>query len=129
MRIRGLFLHSNARGVPINFNRSFALQLLMEEHALLYSFMGLWPYSVTLQRKAKSTADIEGMEKGRMMWLWKRDSYNLKQEYLRNGTMVEVRCEEVSDKTLTLRKEGQGRGLYCCKLLWRAPATFLDTPQ
>lgn len=66
---RGLFLHSSAHGVPINFNRSFALQLLMEERAPLYSFMGLWPYSVTLQRKAKSTVDIGRMEKERMMWL------------------------------------------------------------
>lgn len=58
MRIRGLFLHFSAQGVPINFNRSFTLQLLMEERALLYSFMGLWPYSVTLQRKAKSTTNL-----------------------------------------------------------------------
>lgn len=33
----------------------------MEERALLYSFMGLWPYSVTLQRKAKSTVILGGM--------------------------------------------------------------------
>lgn len=62
MRIGGLFLHFGAHGVPINFNRSFALQLLMEERALLYSFMGLWPYSMTLQRKAKSTVVLGGME-------------------------------------------------------------------
>lgn len=61
MRIRGLFLHFSAHGVPINFNRSFTLQLLMEERALLYSFMGLWPYSVTLQRKAKSTVNLRVM--------------------------------------------------------------------
>lgn len=53
MRIGGLFLHSNAHGVPINFNRSFALQLLIGERALLYSFMALCPCSVTLQRKAE----------------------------------------------------------------------------
>lgn len=69
MRIGGLFLRSSAHGVPINFNRNFALQLLMEERAPLYYFMGLWPYSVTLQTKAKSTADAGGMEKERMMWL------------------------------------------------------------
>lgn len=69
MRIGGFFLHSSAHGVPINFNRNFALQLLMEERALLHYFMGLWPYSVTLQRKAKCTVDAGGMEKGRVMRL------------------------------------------------------------
>lgn len=53
MRIGGLFLHSSAHGVPINFNRGFALQLLIGERALLHSFMALWPCSVTLQRKAE----------------------------------------------------------------------------
>lgn len=27
----------------------------------------------------------------------------------------------------TWGKEGQGRGIYCCKLLQKAPATFLET--
>lgn len=29
----------------------------------------------------------------------------------------------------SLRWRGQGRGLYCCKLFWRAPAAFVDTPE
>lgn len=38
MRIGGLFLHSNAHRVPINFNRSFALQLLIGERAPVFFY-------------------------------------------------------------------------------------------